>query len=154
MHRNHVAEVLFLDPAVPDRATLLRGLRPGIEVVALRPDRAAARQMAEALAGRAGLAAIHVVAHGEAGHVDLCGGAWSAGSVARQAGELGALGRALAPGGEIRLWSCRAGAGAAGAALGAPWPRPRARRSRSPSGWSAPPRRAAPGPCRAAARRR
>ena len=110
-------EILFVDTAVSDLAALLAGVRPEVEAIVLDAQRPAARQMAEALAGRAGLAAVHVVAHGASGRVSFSAGDWSAGSLAAAAEDFAAIGRALGEHGGLRLWSCHAGAGAAGAAL-------------------------------------
>ncbi len=111
------AEVMFVDPGVDDIATLLRGVRPEVEPIVLDSQRPAARQMAEALAGRSALEAVHVVAHGAPGRVVFAGGDWTAQATAAQADDLAAIGRAIAEGGGLRLWSCHAGAGAEGGAL-------------------------------------
>ena len=60
-------EILFVDPRVDDIATLLAGVRPEVEPILLDAERPPARQMAEANPGRAGLGAVHVVAHGAPG---------------------------------------------------------------------------------------
>src|SRR5439155_2185466 len=76
--------------------------------------RPAAQQMAEALAGRRDLAAVHIIAHGAPGRVGFAAGEWSLETLARDAGDLAAIGRALAEDGDLRLWSCETGRGAAG----------------------------------------
>ena len=43
------SEILFVDPAVSDIATILGGLRPEVEAIVLDSSRPAARQIAEAL---------------------------------------------------------------------------------------------------------
>src|SRR5437899_2378521 len=91
----HKPEILFIDPAVSDIKTLLAGLRPGVDAVLLEPDRPTAQQMAEALAGRGGLAAVHVIAHGAPGSVNFSAGRWSADTLASAAGDLAAIGKAL-----------------------------------------------------------
>jgi len=110
-------EILFIDPGVSDIATLLGHLRPEVEPILLDPVRPAAHQMAAALAGERELAAIHVIAHGSPGRVDFTAGHWSAETVADDAENLAAIGRALAASGDLRLWSCRTAAGPAGAAF-------------------------------------
>jgi Domain of unknown function (DUF4347) len=112
--RGDAAELLFADPAVPDLPTFLSHLRPEVGAIVLDAGRLAARQMAAALEGREDLGAIHVVAHGAPGRVGFSAGAWSAGTPARDAGELAAIGAALGEGGALGLWSCDAGAGAEG----------------------------------------
>lgn len=111
------SEVLFVDPAVDDLGRILSGLRPGIEAVVLDPVRPAARQMAEALEGRADLDAVHMVAHGAPGRVSFAAGEWTCETLVDQADDLAAIGRALGERGDLRLWSCYAGAGSAGSAF-------------------------------------
>jgi len=115
--RAHASEILFVDPTVSDLGTILRNLRPEVEAILLDAKRPAARQMARALEGRDGLAAVHVIAHGAPGRVSFAGGEWSEETLGRDAGELAAVGRALEEGGELRLWSCETGKGAGGAAF-------------------------------------
>lgn len=60
-------EVAFIDPAVTDLDVLLGGLRPEVEPILLNATEPGPRQMARALAGRGGLEAIHIIAHGAPG---------------------------------------------------------------------------------------
>ena len=96
------SEVLFIDPAVSDVQTLLAELRPGVEAVLLDAARPAAQQMAEALVGRRDLAAVHIIAHGAPGRVGFAAGEWSLETLARDAGDLAAIGRVLAEDGDLR----------------------------------------------------
>ncbi len=50
-------EVLFVDPAVDDLDQILAGVRPEVQAVVLDPTTPAARQIAAALGGAAGLTA-------------------------------------------------------------------------------------------------
>jgi hypothetical protein len=70
-------EIVFVDPAVADCDTILSNLRPGVEAILLDTSRPAARQMAVALAGRRGLDAIHIIAHGAPGRVCFAADDWS-----------------------------------------------------------------------------
>ncbi len=110
-------EILFLDPRVQDHKTILDNLRAEVEVVSLDATRRAIRQMADALAGRRGLAAIHVMAHGAPGRVCFAAGEWSSETLHHDAEDLAAIGRALRPDGELRLWSCETARGATGEAF-------------------------------------
>ena len=110
-------EVAFIDPQANDVGVLCAGLRPGVAAVLLNATEPAPRQMARALAGRRGLAAIHVIAHGAPGELRFAAGTLSADSIAPDDAALAECGRSLRAGGGIALWSCHAGAGAAGAAL-------------------------------------
>ena len=61
-----------------------------------------------------GLDAVHVIAHGAPGRVNFSAGDWSLATLASDAEDLAAIGRALAEDSELRLWSCATGAGEAG----------------------------------------
>ena len=111
------SEILFVDPAVSDIATILGGLRPEVEAIVLDSSRPAARQIAAALRGRRGLDAVHVIAHGAAGPGELRGRRMVGRDAFRATpSDLAAIGRALGEDGELRLWSCDVAAGASGEA--------------------------------------
>jgi len=110
-------EILFVDHCVSDLDSILSGLRATVRAVVLNGDRPAARQIAQALEGRQGLAAVHVMAHGSPGHVNFAAGDWSAATLTRDADDLAAIGRALAVDGDLRLWSCDTGVGQVGEAF-------------------------------------
>ena len=110
-------EILFLDPGVSDIETLLGHLRPEVEAILLDPVRPAARQIAAAVAGRHGLDAVHVIAHGAPGRVSFAAGDWSAATLEEEAEDLAAIGQALGARRNLNLWSCQTAAGPAGAAF-------------------------------------
>jgi hypothetical protein len=112
-----VREIVFVDPGLSDTATLIGGVKPGIEAHLLTADEPALKQMARLAASRQGLEAIHVFAHGRPGEVSFSTGALTRESVAREADALSALGAALAADGALHLWACETGAGESGAAL-------------------------------------
>ncbi len=111
------AEILFVDPSVTALETILGNLRPGVEAIVLDSARPAARQIAAALDGRHGLRSVHIIAHGAPGRVSFAAGDWSSETLEDSAEDFAAIGRALAPDGDLRLWSCGMGAGAGGAAF-------------------------------------
>jgi hypothetical protein len=111
------SEVLFIDPAVSDIEIIVAELRPEIDAVLLESGRPAAQQMAEALACRSGLAAVHIIAHGAPGRVDFSDGHWSAATLAHNSSYVAAIGRALSADGELRLWCCDTAQGDAGEAF-------------------------------------
>ena len=113
----YVSEILFVDPSVDDVETILHGLRPGVKATVLDPAIPAARQIALALDGLHDLDAVHVIAHGAPGRVNFASGDWSVATLGQDAEDLAAIGRALSVDGELRLWSCNAGADAAGTAF-------------------------------------
>jgi len=112
-----VSEILFVDPGVDDIATILTGLRPEVDAIVLDRTRPPARQIADALAERQNLDAIHIIAHGGPGRVSFSAGEWSTATLNDAADDLASIGKALGSGGELRLWSCRCGAGHEGDAF-------------------------------------
>ncbi|MDB5467714.1 MAG: Ig-like protein, partial [Phenylobacterium sp.] len=109
------SEVAFIDASLGEVEVLLQGLRSDVEPVLLVANAPALGQMAAALAGRRGLSAIHVIAHGQPGEVLFAGGGLSLGTVAAGAQDLAEIGRALDDEGCLCLWSCRTGHDHAGA---------------------------------------
>ena len=110
-------EALFVDPSVSDIEIILGHVRPGIEATLLDGVRPVAHQIVAALANRRDLDAVHVIAHGSPGRVHFTAGDWSVESAAAEAEDLAAIGRALGPDCDLRLWSCHTGAGPTGAAF-------------------------------------
>jgi hypothetical protein len=66
-------ELLFVDPFVADPEQLLIALRPNVETIILEQDRGGLEQITEVLRLRRDVKAIHIVAHGEAGSLNLAG---------------------------------------------------------------------------------
>ncbi|WP_296950515.1 Ig-like domain-containing protein [uncultured Massilia sp.] len=110
-------EIVFVENNLPDLQSVLAGLRPGVEVVLLDSAGDGLAQMADALRGRTGIDAIHIVSHGAAGALDLGATTLSAATLAEHAGALDTIGAALAAGGDILLYGCDAAAGGDGQAL-------------------------------------
>ena len=109
-------EIAFIDRGVDDLATLLAGIRPDVEPILLSNDEPAPRQMARAVKGRAGLEAIHVIAHGRPGEVSFGAGALSLDNVDEYAAELSEVGLILGDG-AFQLWTCESGQGKRGVAF-------------------------------------
>lgn len=64
-------ELAVFDPAVPDLASLLLGLREGVHAMIIDPRHEPLAQSADAAAQRAGLAALRIIAHGAPGQIRL-----------------------------------------------------------------------------------
>ncbi len=64
-------EIIFIDTTVEDYQTLITGLDPSAEVVLLDTNRDGIEQIAEALAGRSNIDAIHIISHGDQGELRL-----------------------------------------------------------------------------------
>jgi uncharacterized repeat protein (TIGR02059 family) len=110
-------EVVFISDDVDDAQTLLGGLRPGVEAVVLDSTRDGLAQIADHLAGRSGIASLHIVSHGVSGNVEL-GKLWlNSGNLSAHADTLARIGSALAADADLLLYGCNVGAGEAGAAF-------------------------------------
>jgi Ca2+-binding RTX toxin-like protein len=59
--------LVFIDSAVDDYQTLVKGVIPGVEVRVLDPTSDGVAQITEALAGRIDISAVHIVSHGSPG---------------------------------------------------------------------------------------
>ncbi len=110
-------DVVFIESSVAGGQVLSRGVLPGSDVVVLDSGGDGLREMAAFLAGRHGLAAIDVVAHGAPGLIALGSQIVDAATLEAAAPDLSAIGSAPAPGGELDLWSCDVAAGVGGRAL-------------------------------------
>ena len=110
-------EIAFIDRNVDDLTALLAALRPDVQPVLLSDDAPAPWQIAKAVKHRADLTAVHVIAHGAPGQVNIGAGRSRLRRLRRTARISAAIGRALGTDGCLLLWSCRAAAGKRGAAF-------------------------------------
>jgi hypothetical protein len=112
-------EVVFVDARVPDPAAFAA---PGREVIVLSLDEDGIGQIADALDGRTGIDAIHIVSHGDSGSLSLGSGAVTVDAIqGLHHDELLAIGQALSPDGDILIYACDYGAGAEGLAALSLW---------------------------------
>jgi hypothetical protein len=109
-------QVVFIEADVPDAQDLIRGVRPGVEVVVLDPSQDGVQQIAAWLTSHAitNLTGIDIVAHGADGEIALGTGMLSSATLGAYQTELQQIGTALAPGGAIQLYGCDVGEDAAG----------------------------------------
>ena len=109
-------EVAFVDPTVPDYEVLVAGMGPNVEVVMLDATRDGMEQIAESLAGRTGIDAIHLISHGDEGRLNLGTGALTQESMTGQyADELATIQQSLSTSADILVYGCNFAEGAAGA---------------------------------------
>jgi len=64
-------EIAFFAADVPDKQTLIDGLRPGVAHHVLSPDGDGLAEIASVLAGHSGIDALHIISHGAPGQVFL-----------------------------------------------------------------------------------
>ena len=88
---------------------------PGIEVVILDPHADGVSQMANHLADRSGIDAIHIISHGSQGQLNLGNSALTLDSMASHHAEaLSAINGSLSDGADILIYGCNFGEGAIG----------------------------------------
>jgi hypothetical protein len=114
---SNAAILVFIDSRVAGWQALVEALPPGSAWQLIDGASDGLAQIAAALAGRHGLQALHIVSHGAEGRVQLGASILTADSLQVRAGELAAIGAALAEDGDILLYGCDAGVGSSGAAL-------------------------------------
>jgi hypothetical protein len=106
-------EIIFVDAVVPDIADFLQN-HPG-EVIYLVADRDGVEQIAEALQGRTGVTAVHILSHAESGQVRLGSSLLTSDSIqGEHADEMEVIRAALAADADILLYGCDIAADAAG----------------------------------------
>ncbi len=111
-------ELLFVDATVADSAQLLLNLRPNIELVVLEQQRDGLEQITEVLRGRRDITAVHIVAHGEPGSMQLGSTHLSGAQLSARAEELEQWfvnDAAARP--DLLLYSCNVAQGEAGNAF-------------------------------------
>lgn len=109
--------VTIIDSRVGDAAAVIAGLAAGETVFVLDSSSDGLSQIRTLLAGIENIGALHFVAHGSSGALYLGRSVVDAAALAAQAEDLAAIGRQLAPGGDILLYGCDVAAGSLGAAF-------------------------------------
>ncbi|MCP5090943.1 MAG: DUF4347 domain-containing protein, partial [Gammaproteobacteria bacterium] len=108
-------QIVFLDTAVEDYETLMAGIDPNAEIVLLDTDRDGVEQIAEALEGRSGIDAIHLIAEGNAAELHLGDGFLTQDSISGQYADLFTLiGGNLSENADLLIYGCNFGQGAEG----------------------------------------
>ncbi|MFM2054201.1 MAG: hypothetical protein RL456_2238, partial [Pseudomonadota bacterium] len=114
---NTATQLLFIDAAIKDVDALLVSVAPGVEVVRLQADRDGLVQIAEAMAGRTGVEAVHIISHGSAGRLELGDAVIDEAALAGRAAVLGTIRDALSAQADLLLYGCDVAAGDAGASF-------------------------------------
>ncbi len=103
-------EVVFVEDNVLDIDTLLKGIGDGREVHILDFSKDGLKQMADILAGRKNIDALHLISHGKEASVNLGGLILDQSSLGSHAAELKIIGDSLSKDGDILLYGCDIGA--------------------------------------------
>ena len=108
-------EIVFLSPSVRDYHKLLDGISPNVEVIILDPARDGVQQMAEVLAGRTGIDAIHIISHGSQAELTLGSARLTLEFMnGVYADELAAIGQSLSEKADLLIYGCNFGQGELG----------------------------------------
>jgi hypothetical protein len=108
-------EIVFLSPSVLDYQKLLDGISPNVEVHILDPTRDGVAQMAEILAGRTGIDAIHLIGDGTEAEMHLGASFLTQDSISTTyAQQFQQIGQSLSQNADILIYGCSFGHGADG----------------------------------------
>lgn len=98
-----MTRVYFIDAAVADAQTLINGVEPGAEVVRLWAGMDGIYRMADYLTGHRHLDAIHLLANGASGRLQLGNAVLDQNSLIRYVEPLHRIGLALKPSGDVLI---------------------------------------------------
>lgn len=108
-------EIVFVSPSVRDYEKLLDGISSNVEVVLLDPTRDGVEQMAEVLAGRTGIDAIHLITKGTEAELNLGTSVLTQDSLSTiYAEQFQQIGRSLSADADLLIYGCNFGRGEAG----------------------------------------
>ncbi|WP_210255032.1 DUF4347 domain-containing protein, partial [Methylocapsa sp. S129] len=111
-----IHEVVFIDAQVPDLQDLLSGVKAGEQVYVLNSNQDGLQQIADILAANdlTHLSSISIVGHGQQGEFTVGSLNLTDSNLAGEAQYLAAIGKSLAPSGDILLYGCDTAGGAGG----------------------------------------
>ena len=104
-------QIVFIDSTVPDYQSLIRGFAPGTEAHVLAADQDGLVQIAKILHDRSGITAVSIISHGSEAHLKLGSAILDSANIDSYSAELKALGEALTPGGDLKIYGCNVGSG-------------------------------------------
>ncbi|MEL6382659.1 MAG: DUF4347 domain-containing protein [Cyanobacteria bacterium J06626_18] len=114
-------EIAIFDPRIDAIDLLVAGLRPAIKAIVLQEDRPGLQQIDEILKRNSGIRAIHVIAHGQAGRLQL-GSTWvDEDTLEQHRPMLNRWREFLSDEADLLLYGCQVAAGDIGQAFIAAW---------------------------------
>ncbi|MEO1282932.1 MAG: DUF4347 domain-containing protein, partial [Pseudomonadota bacterium] len=115
-NENDAREIAFVDSGVENPAELLASIGEHIEIIFVDRHSDGVEQIADALRGREGIDAIHVLSHGEAGELRLGNSVLTETSIGGEhADELAVIRAALSDHADLLIYGCNFGDDAKGA---------------------------------------
>lgn len=106
--------LVFIDPTVPQLDELVSGIAGPNELILLDANREGLEQITSALRGRTNVAAIHVIAHGQAGQIQLGNQTVDQQKLIAEQSSIQTWQSALTNDADILLYSCETGRGSIG----------------------------------------
>ncbi|MCD1638529.1 DUF4347 domain-containing protein [Pseudomonas stutzeri] len=110
-------DVVFVDKRVPDYQKIVEAVSPSAEVILIDTGSNGVQQIADALANRSGIDAVHIISHGDDGVLLLGDAALWGGNLEAYSAQLGEIGAALKSDGDILLYGCNVAESAKGEAF-------------------------------------
>ncbi|MFK8115382.1 MAG: DUF4347 domain-containing protein, partial [Rubripirellula sp.] len=110
-------KIVFVDSGVEDISQLVDGLSPDHELVLLQPNEDGLHQITAILAQRSNVQSIHIVAHGQAGQIQLGNQMVDAEMIQQRQDSLGRWSKSLSESADILIYGCETGAEASGKKL-------------------------------------
>nr|WP_067290102.1 Ig-like domain-containing protein [Marinobacterium profundum] len=107
-------EIVFVDTQVQDYQQLLAGLPTDVEVVMFDGSSDGLQVIADTLAGRSAIDAIHILSHGDNGQVQLGNDWFDSNDIAARGDLLATIGQSMSEDGDILLYGCTVGGNGAG----------------------------------------
>ncbi|MBI2353743.1 MAG: DUF4347 domain-containing protein, partial [Deltaproteobacteria bacterium] len=107
-------EVAFVDARVPDIQTLLAGIKPGVKIFVLDPDRDGVTQVTQALRDAGKVSAIHIVSHGAPGDLFLGATELNSDTLAARANDISAWRANLTENADVLIYGCDVAKGSIG----------------------------------------
>ena len=109
--------IVFIDSGVDAVDHLVAGMEQGHEFVLLESGRSGIEQITEVLAERSGVRSIHIVAHGQAGQLQLGNEVVDLAAIRANQTQVEGWSNALASGADILIYGCETGANHSGLSL-------------------------------------
>ncbi|MGO4527213.1 Ig-like domain-containing protein [Microvirga sp. 2MCAF35] len=103
-------EIVFIEDDVADIGTLLSGIGRDKEVILLDSTQDGLHQIAQALVGRSGIDALHIISHGEAGAAHLGSLILGSANLDAYRDDLQGIRQGMSADGDILLYGCNIGA--------------------------------------------
>jgi hypothetical protein len=103
---HHGQNVVFVDSTITDYQAIVAAINPGTKVFVFDGTQDGLQQIAQDLQGMHHLASIDIISHGASGEVQVGTDTLTTGTLSSYSADLAAIGKALAPNGQLDLYGC------------------------------------------------